>query len=145
MRPAASRARDKAALLLAPRSDLLARLGQRQESEREPLGDVGALPPAGERRQIVRRDAGDRHRRIVRRRQNSRAVALEPQHPHALDLGPRQPIAEALRHRAEVLADHHALGALAFERDVADEIVERIGEIGAFRRARAFGNEEEAL
>ena len=28
---------------------------------------------------------------------------------------------------------------------MADEIVERIGEVGAFRRSRAFGNEEEAL
>ena len=37
------------------------------------------------------------------------------------------------------------LGALALERDVADEIVDRIGQVGAFRRAGALGNEKEAL
>ena len=51
---------DEAALLLAPPGDLLAGPGQGQEAEREPLGDVGAAPPAGERRQIVGGDAGDR-------------------------------------------------------------------------------------
>ena len=33
--------------------------------EAQALGDVGARPPAGERRQIVGRDAGDRQGRIV--------------------------------------------------------------------------------
>ena len=136
---------DEAALLLAPRGDRLVRLGQIEKAEREPLADVRALPPAGERRQIMSRDAGDRHRRIGFWRPDPRAVALEREHPHARDIGPRHPVAEALGHGAEVLADHHALGALALERDMADEVVERIGEVGAFRRPRALGDEEQAL
>ena len=95
--------------------------------------------------QIVGRDAGDRERRIVGGRQDLGALALEPQHPHPEDVGLRQPVAETLGHRAEVLADHHALGPLAFERDMADEVVERIGEIGAVGRLRAVGNEEQPL
>src|SRR5271170_2548397 len=38
---------DEAAFVLAPAGDLLAGPGQGQETEREPLGDVGAAPPAG--------------------------------------------------------------------------------------------------
>jgi hypothetical protein len=39
----------------------------------------------------------------------------------------------------------HAAGALAFERDVADEVVERIGKIGALGGLRARGDQEQAL
>ena len=126
VRPAAA-APAKRALLLAPGRDLLARLGERQKADRKPLGDVGALPPAGERREIMRRDAGDRGRRIGRGRQELHALAFEPQHPHACDAGAGHPVTETLRHGAEVLANDHALGALAFERDMADEVVKRIG------------------
>ena len=66
------------------------------------------LPPASERRQIMGGDAGDRHRRIGRRWPDLRAVALEPQHPHALDVGARHAGRGSPRHSAEVLADHHA-------------------------------------
>ena len=76
---------------------------------------------------------------------NLGALALEPQHAHAQDVGPRQAAAEAFGDRAEVLADDHAAGALALERDMADEVVERIGEIGALGRLGALGDEEQAL
>src|SRR5271165_1658579 len=50
---------DERSLLLAPRRDRLARGRKGEEPERQAFGDVGPLPPAGERREIVRRDAGD--------------------------------------------------------------------------------------
>ena len=136
---------EKPAFLLAPRGDRLVRLGQGQTTEHDLLADVGASPPAGESRQVMGRNAGYRHGRIAGWRAHPRAVALEPQHPHAVDIGAGEPVAEAVGDSAEVLADHHASSAFALEREAADEIVERIGEIGAFRRARAFRDEEEAL
>ena len=145
VKPAAARARRSARFSSRRAAIASPAFAKAQKTEREPLGDVGALPPARERRQIVRRDAGDRSRRIGRRRHELHALALEPQHPHAGDLGARQPIAETFRNGAEVFANHHALRAFAFERDMADEIVERIGEIGAVRRTRAIGNKEQTL
>ena len=46
----------------------------------------------------------------------------------------RQLLAEAVGHGAEVLADHHALRALALQRDLADQVVDGIGDIGALGR-----------
>ena len=143
--PGGEKGGDQAALLLEPRPDRLARRPQREMAERQLLGDVRALPPAGQGREVVGRHAGDRERRIGGRRQHFGALALEPQHPHPQDVRPRQPGAEPLRHRAEILADDHAPGPSALERDMADEVVERVGEIGAVRRPCALGNEEEPL
>ena len=66
-----------------------------------------------------------------------RAAPLEPQHAHAENVGAPQLLAEALRHGAEVLADDHALRALALQRDEAEQVVDRIGEIGALGRLGA--------
>jgi len=74
-------------VVLAALRDLLARPGKCEKAERQPLGDVCALPPAGQRREIMRRDAGDRRRRIRGGRHELDAFALEPQHAHARDLG----------------------------------------------------------
>ena len=56
----------------------------------------------------------------------------------------RQLLAEALRHGAEVLADDRALRALALQRDEAEQVVDRIGEIGALGGFRARRNDEQA-
>ena len=53
-------------------------------------------------------------------------------------------LAETLGHGAEVLADDHALAALALQRDLADQIVDGIGEIGALGGPGAGGDHEEA-
>ena len=55
----------------------------------------------------------------------------------------RQLLAEAVGHGAEVLADHHALVALALERDLADQFVDGIGDIGAVRGLGALGDHEQ--
>ena len=70
-------------------------------------------------------------------RQKIGAAPLEPQNARAEDVGAPELLAEALGHGAEILADDHALGALALERDVPEQIVDGIGEIGALGRACA--------
>ncbi len=143
IRPGGDQRRDESALLVSPRGDGFASLGEGEQAEREPLGDVRALPPPCEGRQVMRRNAGDRQRRIARRRKELGAPSLEPQHPHAGDIFPRQPLAKAFRHRAEILADHHAFGALALKRDLTDQIVEWIGQIGSLCGLRSIGDEKE--
>ena len=51
------------------------------------------------------------------------------------DPGSRQAVAKAGRHGAEVLADDDGAVAMRFQRDQAQQVVERIGEIGALGRA----------
>ena len=106
------------------------------------LGDIGALPPAGQRRQIVRRGAGDRKDGIIGGSEEIEAAPLEPEHAHARHIGARELLAKTLGHGAEILADDHALAALALQRDLADQVVDGIGEIGALGGSGAVGDNE---
>ena len=104
----------------------------------EPLLDVeiAPLPPAAQGRQIVAADHGQSQGRVGFRRHELAGldVLLEEQHAVGEDIRRRHALAEALRHRAEVLADDEAAVPLAFEGENSDQIVERILDIGAFRR-----------
>ena len=143
-RPRPARAATRARFSLRALADLLLRVVEADEPESEALGDVGAQPPARQRRQVMGRDAGDGQRGIVGRRQKIGAAPLEPQDAHAEDVGAGQRLAKAVGHGAEILAHHHAGAALALQRDMADEIVEGIGEIGALGGLRPVGHDEEA-
>ena len=57
--------------------------------------------------------------------------ALEPQHAHAVQAGCLQSLAEAVANGAEVLADDDRAMPLRFQRQQPQQIVDRIGEIGA--------------
>ena len=63
-------------------------------------------------------------------------VALEPQNAHAVNAGARKPIAKAGGHRAKILANDDGAVPVRFERSQPQQIVERIGEIGALARPR---------
>src|SRR5208282_4423554 len=62
-------------------------------------------------------------------------MALEAQHPHAIDAFVLQKVAVAPGRGAEILADNHGLVAPGFERDQAEQILMRQGDIGAFQSA----------
>ena len=96
-------------------------------------------------RQVVRRDARGRLHGVARGGVNARAVALEPQHAVGEDVRGVEPLAQALGHGAEVLAHDEAARAMAFERERAEQVVERIARRRRRRVARrAVGNPEEA-
>ena len=73
--------------------------------------DVLAPPPRGQHRQVVRRQAGQRHLRVSLARLEAVLVLLEHQDPVGQHVGPGHRLAEPLRDEAEVLADDHARDA----------------------------------
>ena len=113
------------------------------EAEAGLFGDVGAAPPAGDGGQIVRRHRRRGQRRIARRRDEARSIALEPQHPIRKDVGGGEPFAQALLHRPQVLADDETPRPSAFRREHPKEKLQRILDIGAFGRRSSVRNPEE--
>ena len=91
----------------------------------------------------MRRHASDGQRGVVGGAEEIGAAPLEPQHAHAQNVGARQRVAKAVGHSAEILADHHADAALALQGDMADEIVEGIGEIGPLGGLGPVGHDEQ--
>ena len=63
---------------------------------------------------------------------------------HAVDAGLRRHVAKACRHRAEIFADDDGAVTVGFQRRQAQQIVDGIGEIGAFLRAGAAWNDPKA-
>ncbi len=59
------------------------------------------------------------------------AVAFEIEHFVGVDAAVAQLADDLHRHRAEILADHHATVALAFQRQHRQQIVHRVFDIGA--------------
>ena len=106
--------------------------------------DIGALPPARNGRQIMRGRHRDRIAAPSGRREKRLSSALEPEHVHAGDAGLGEPLAERRLDRAEVFGDHHRTMAMRLERQQAQEIVDRIGEISAVLGGRALRNQPEA-
>ena len=125
------------------RAALVSRRRRRVPSAAAQL-DVGAAPPAGHGRQVVRRGHRDRigapcvgaRKRLASRSNHSTSMPAMP--------ASRQRGAKAGRHGAEVLADHDGAVAMRFQRQQPQQIVERIGEIGALGRRRAVRHEPEA-
>ena len=109
--------------------------------------DIGPVPPTGDRWEIVSR----RHRygraRPVSGRYESAVLlgTLEPQHAHAQNAVAREAFAQPVGHRAQVFADHDRTVPARFERDDAQQVRQRVTQIGAVRCPRAFGNEPEPL
>ena len=97
-----------------------------------------------DRGQVVRGDAGGGVGGVAGRRAERARVALEPQHAVGEHGGRVEPLAKPLRHGAEVLADDEAARAPAFQRQRAEEILERVAHVRAFGRRGAVGHPEEA-
>ena len=113
-------------------------------AECAPLGDIGADPPTGKGGQIVGRNAGHRLARIRRGGLERDAVALEPQDAITQNVGRRQPVAQAIRHGPKIFADYHAATSHAFLRQLAQQIVKRIGDIGTLGGPGAVGDPKQA-
>ena len=95
-----------------------------------PLGrDVGTGPEPGNRRQVVRRDRGQRLLGILRRR-----ILLEPEQAVRQDLSARQLGAGVLLDRPEIFADDHRPGALALDRDDGQQVARVAPDVGAVAR-----------
>ena len=116
-----------------------------EQAELTPQGDVAAVPPAGERWQVVRRD-GDQRVARVRARQLELAlrVALEIEQPVRQDSALEEVRAHFVGHRAEVLADHHAAVAMALEGDDREQLVRAVVDVGAVLRAPSRRDPEQA-
>ena len=61
-----------------------------------------------------------------------------------MHFGPRERSAHRVGHGAEVFADHHAMVALALERDDRHHLVQRVVNIGAIACGAALGHPEQA-
>ena len=79
--------------------------------------------------------ASARSRVVVGRHQAAVLVPLEEQDPVAQHAGLGHALAEAGRHGAQVLADDEAAMTLALEGQDAQQVVERVGDVGALGRA----------
>ncbi len=126
---------------LGPRALELARVEQPQGIAR---GEVGAVPPAGERRQVVRGPRHQRAPRIGRRRLECDAVALEEQQAVGEDLVRLELAAQLLGDGAQVLADHEAALAVALERHDAEQVGERVAHVRALARLAPGRNPPQA-
>ena len=116
--------------VLGTRSSPSVLRGGRQAELGTPL-EVLAGPPAGHGRQIV--GAGHRGGGTGPGPGLGEALAvpLEPEHAHAEDAGVGEFVLEAFGDGAEVLAEHDRAVALALERDQAEQVGLREGEVGA--------------
>ncbi len=115
-------------------------------------GDVVSGPPADDGRQVVRGGGGHRLGGPLLGRQEGgggvsldirtgilvRRLAFEPQHVDAHHPARGQCRVERLRHRAEVLADDDGALPPRFDRHQPQQVVQRIGQVGA-RRGRRTG------
>ena len=106
-----------------------------QQPERSPDGEIAPVPEPRDRRQVMRRCGDQRLGRIgVRRCEAAVRVALEREHPVREDTARGERRAQLGRDGAEILADHHAAVAHAFERDDPEQVVERIAHVRTVRR-----------
>ena len=121
----------------------LACLARRQLRQRGARSDIGAAPPAVDGRRVVRPGHGHRRSRIPVGRIETVAAAFELQNAQTRHALPREALAQAVGHRAKILADHNCRMAARLETQQGQEIVSRIGEIDALCRRRAIGHEPE--
>ena len=118
-------------------------LGRRIEPDSFLEVDIVRVPEAGERRQVVGGDAGERQRRILVRPLEPVAVLFEIEHLVGQDVHRRHPLAKSVRHRAQILADDQASVAVALQGEDAQQVLERILHIAAGRRRIAARNPEQ--
>src|SRR4030095_5799483 len=138
---ATQRAQQRAALALS----FCLRLGQGavggQYSETPPQQQIATIPEARQRRQIVRVGADEGATRVLARSAKDAPLrALEVEHAGGKQAPLRQQARQARRHGAEILTDDERAGALALQREDAEQILGREAHIGAACRARSGGN-----
>src|SRR5689334_7517771 len=71
------------------------------------------------------------------------ALALEPEHLHPLDVEAVEIGAEAIRHGAEIFAEHQSTGTMRLQSGQSQEIGQRIAEISTLARIRAIRDDPE--
>ncbi|MNC24394.1 hypothetical protein D3C75_724480 [compost metagenome] len=95
--------------------------------------DVAVFQPAGQRRQVVGAGGGQGVVRPVENRLEMAGLGLlEGQHAHAQHGLGRQLLAQAVRHGAQVFAEDDCLMAHRLQRQQAQQVVQRVVEVGAF-------------
>ncbi len=115
-----------------------------QDAQPDAGVQVGAGPPALQRRQVVGSDGGQRVVRVRGGRLEAAAVALEVQQPVRQQREARQQRPGGVGHRAQVLADHHAAVALALQRDDGQQLLGRVVHVGAIGGGGAGRHAEDA-
>jgi len=105
------------------------RLAVRVEPELALSVEVAAVPEAGDRGQVVRRDGAQRQAGKPFGR-----IALEPRAPVRQHAVTGESLAHAVLDGAEVLADDEGAGARAFERHDAEQVSGGIADVATFGR-----------
>ena len=119
---------------------LVLRLLRRVELERLPQIGVETLPPAGEGRQVVRRDRRQRLARIGRRRlERATLLALEIDDAVAQNVGAHDRVGEAFGRGAEVLGDDERARTMALDAQHREHRREGIIDVDALRRGIPSG------
>ena len=114
-----------------------ARLVLAQQAEIVPLVDVGAGPPARDRRQVVRRHACRGLGRVASGCDEIGAFAFEPKDAIRQHVRRGETLAQSVGHGTEVLADDEAARPLTFERQHAEQQIPAGSETYAPSEARA--------
>jgi hypothetical protein len=123
------------AVLRAADHLLLVRGGLRVQRQLRGQLDVLAQPEAAQRRQVVRADHGQRLGLPLRGPAEAAVlVALEQQRLVRQQVALAHGLAHARRDVAQVLADHHALVALALQREHRQQVLQRVLDVGAALR-----------
>ncbi len=142
--PLARERRDQRRARFAARGLLRRELGLAQEPERVARLEVLFLPPTGEGGQVVRRPGDQRAPRVARRRPEAGGVALEEEEAIREHFRLVKAPPQALGDGAQVLADHHAVVALAFEGDDAEHLLDRVADVRAVGGLHPVGHPVEA-
>src|SRR6266508_2899667 len=95
-------------------------------------------------RQVMGGDRGQRKPRIAGRAAAPAALPLEPDQPVGQHPLGRQPLADALLDRAEVLADHQRPGPVALQGQHAEQVVGGVADVGPLAGRGARRDPEQA-
>ena len=107
--------------------------------------DVVAAPPAGQRVEVVRGEAGQRLARIGVGRQEEIVALLEEEDAVALDLDGAHHVAETRRHDAEILADDDGAARLRDLGERREHAVEGVADIDAVGGGKTVGDPEQPV
>ena len=98
----------------------------RDQTDRGAFHDIGAFPPAGQGRQVVGGDTGERVGRIGLGLAETKAFPFQQHDAVAQHSGIGQAGPQAVRDGSEVFADNQAFGAMALQCHLGEQVFQRI-------------------
>src|SRR5689334_10259220 len=104
--------------------------------------DIGSLPPTPQCCKVMIAKQRERKRRIgLRGQEGAFLAALKRQHPIGENTGFRHALAKTFRYAAQILSDDEASISMAFERQDADQVLERIADISSIHSRLVLRNQ----